>query len=111
MTQPAPGSPKLESSRCSLEHRHRISVPRPPSLSLPRPAGPHERLRSTHQWGCRGRSPLPEREVSSHFSLPQGGPQARKTNYEWISGKEVKQQLRTVIELLRGDAEISTSPG
>jgi len=35
--------------------------------------------------GAGGRSPLPEREVSSHFSLSQGGPQARKTNYEWIS--------------------------
>src|SRR2546429_2494374 len=28
-------------------------------------------LKSTHKWGCRGRSPLPEREVSSHFSLPR----------------------------------------
>src|SRR5438067_5314505 len=57
-----------------------------PLFSPPRrAAGPLERLRSTHKWGCRGRSPLPEREVSSHFSLPQGGPEARKTNYEWIS--------------------------
>ncbi len=32
-----------------------------------------------------GRSPLPEREVSSLFPLFQGGPQARPKNYEWIS--------------------------
>src|SRR5258708_5402972 len=41
-------------------------------------------LTSTHKRGCRGRSPLPEREVSSHVSLPPGGPQARQKKYEWI---------------------------
>jgi len=39
-----------------------------------------------------GRSPLPEREVSSHLPLPQGGPEARITNYDWMSG-EITQEL------------------
>src|SRR6266478_4421008 len=30
------------------------------------------------------RGPLPEREVSSHVSLPPGGPAARQKKYEWI---------------------------
>ncbi len=35
--------------------------------------------------GCRGRSLLPEREVSSlPFSFP-GGSQARQKQYEWMS--------------------------
>ena len=32
-----------------------------------------------------GRSPLPEREVSSLSPFPQSGPQARQKNYEWMS--------------------------
>jgi len=32
-----------------------------------------------------GRSPLPEREVSSHSPFPQNGPEARQRNYEWMS--------------------------
>jgi len=35
----------------------------------------------THNWGYRGRSPLPEREVSSHVSLPHSGPPARQKKY------------------------------
>jgi|GEM_PF-3497635 len=42
-------------------------------------------LTSTHTWGCKGRSLLPEREVSWHVSLPPVGPEARQKNYEWIS--------------------------
>jgi len=42
-------------------------------------------LTSTPKMGVQGRSPLPEREVSSHVSLPHGGPQARQKKYEWIS--------------------------
>src|SRR5205814_4360530 len=51
-----------------------------------------DRALSFHKWGCRGRSPLPEREVSSHLPLPQGGPEARITNYDWMSG-EITQEL------------------
>ncbi len=31
----------------------------------------------------------PEREVSSHFSLPHGRPPARQKNYEWSSGQKL----------------------
>jgi len=36
--------------------------------------------------GVQGAFPLPEREVSSHFALLQGGPAARQKKYEWMSG-------------------------
>ncbi len=43
------------------------------------------RLTSTHKWGCRGRSPLPEREVSSLTLSSPSGPQARQKNSEGMS--------------------------
>src|SRR6266699_3139587 len=42
-------------------------------------------LRSTQNSGCRGRSPLPEREVSSLTLSSPSGPQARQKQQEWIS--------------------------
>src|SRR6266699_864072 len=37
--------------------------------------------------GCRGRSPLPEREVSSLTLSSPGGPQARQKKYKRMSGQ------------------------
>jgi RecJ-like exonuclease len=42
---------------------------------------------STQKGECRGRSPLPEREVSSLPPFPQSGPQALQKNDEWMSGQ------------------------
>src|SRR6266849_4274998 len=41
-------------------------------------------LINTYSCGCRGRSPLPEREVSSLTLSSPSGPQARQKNYEWM---------------------------
>src|SRR5947207_2548813 len=41
-------------------------------------------LRSTHKWGCRGRSPLPEREVSPEASSSLCSP-PKEASYDWMS--------------------------
>ncbi len=42
-------------------------------------------LTSPPKWGCRGRSPLPEREVSSLTLSSPSGPQARQKHSEGLS--------------------------